>query len=132
MICHQGFLCYYFRLMVVFENICTSPCLFYIVHFKQRIRSKLWTLMVSFMYFFVVSFCIILCSTLSIFILPGDEQLDRPNGQTSMEICQVVVAYLGFNINTTAFCLGRYSLHLLLLKSSMVLHILLTDVLLLT
>ena len=27
--------------------------------------------------------------------------------------------FLGFNINTTAFCLGPYNLHLLLLKSSM-------------
>ena len=29
--------------------------------------------------------------------------------------------FLGFDINTTAFCLGQYSIHLLLLKSSMVL-----------
>ena len=42
----------------------------------------------------------------------GDEQLDRPNSQTTMQV-------LGFNINTTAFCLGRSRLHLLLLKSSM-------------
>ena len=33
-------------------------------------------------------------------------------------MCYII--FLGFNINTTAFCLGRYSLHLLLLKSSMV------------
>ena len=41
-----------------------------------------------------------------------------------MQICIACLAkYFGFIINTTAFCLGRYSLHILLLKSSMVIHI---------
>ena len=43
----------------------------------------------------------------------GDEQLDRPNSQTTM--CCIII--VGFNIHTTAFCFGRSSLHLLLLKS---------------
>ena len=54
-------------------------------------------------------------------LVEGDEQLDRPNSQTTLELCHSCVAYFfGFNINTTAFCLGRSSLHLLILKSSMV------------
>ena len=40
----------------------------------------------------------------------GDEQLDRPNSQTTMQV-------LGFNKNTTAFCLGRSRLHLLLWRA---------------
>ena len=37
-----------------------------------------------------------------------------------MKLCHACVALIfRFNINTTAFCLGRSSLHLLLLKSSM-------------
>ena len=46
--------------------------------------------------------------------------MDRPNSQTTRELYHACVAsFFGFNMNTTAFCLGRYSLHLLLLKSSM-------------
>ena len=42
----------------------------------------------------------------------------------SMEFCHawcmhVLHNFWGVDINTTAFCLGQYSLHLLLLKSSM-------------
>ena len=50
-----------------------------------------------------------------------DELLYRPNSQTTMELCHACVLhnFFRFNINTTAFCLGRSSLHLLLLKSSM-------------
>ena len=53
-------------------------------------------------------------------LVEGDEQLDQPNSQTTMELCHACVAeiFLGVNRNTTAFCLGRYSLHFLLLKSS--------------
>ena len=48
-------------------------------------------------------------------LLEGDEQLDRPNSQTTMELCHACVTYFfGFNINTTAFCFGRYSPHILL------------------
>ena len=56
-------------------------------------------------------------------LVEGDEQLDRPNSQTTTtEFClRCVIYFLGFNTNTTAFCLGQYSIHLLLLKSSMVL-----------
>ena len=37
----------------------------------------------------------------------GDEQLDRPNSQPTMELYHAhVVYFLGFNINTTAFQLG--------------------------
>ena len=36
-----------------------------------------------------------------------------------MELCYVCAAYFGFFINATAYYLGQYSLHLLLLKSSM-------------
>ena len=50
----------------------------------------------------------------------GDEQLDRRSRQTSMEFAMHVLRkFFRFNINTTAFCLGRSSLHLLPLKSSM-------------
>ena len=53
-------------------------------------------------------------------LVEGYEQLDRPNRQTIMEYAMHVLHKLfGFNINPEAFCLGRYSLHLLLLKSSM-------------
>ena len=53
-------------------------------------------------------------------LVEGDEQLDRPNSQTTVELCHACVAYFfGFNTNTTDFCLGQSSLHLLLLKSSM-------------
>ena len=53
-------------------------------------------------------------------LLERDKHLDRSNSQTTMELCHARVAKLfGFNTNTTAFCLGRSSLHLLLLKSSM-------------
>ena len=45
----------------------------------------------------------------------GDEQLDRPDNQTCMESCHVCAAnFFRFFINTTAYHLGRYSLHLLL------------------
>ena len=55
-------------------------------------------------------------------LVEGDEQLDRANSQTTLELCHACITYFfGFNINTTAFCLGWSSLHLLLLlKSSMV------------
>ena len=49
--------------------------------------------------------------------------MDRPNSQTTMKLCHACVAFFRFNINTTAFCLGRSSLNLLLLKSSMALPI---------
>ena len=50
-------------------------------------------------------------------------QLRTPS-QKSMEFCHawcmhVLHNFWGVDINTTAFCLGQYSLHLLLLKSSM-------------
>ena len=50
-------------------------------------------------------------------LVEGDELLDRPNSQTSMELCRecVVYVFLRFNINR----FGQYSIHLLLLKSSM-------------
>ena len=52
-------------------------------------------------------------------LLEGDEQLDWPNSQTTMECSMHVLhKFWGVNINTTAFCLGQYSLHLPLLKSS--------------
>ena len=58
-------------------------------------------------------------------VVEGDEQLDRPNSQTTtMEFCHALL-HMGFflgggvNINTIAFCLGWCSLHLLLLKSSL-------------
>ena len=44
-----------------------------------------------------------------------------PTIKQLLELCHLCVKYFfGFNIKTTAFCLGQYSLHLLLLKSSMV------------
>ena len=53
-------------------------------------------------------------------LVEGDEQPDWPNSQTSMKWCHPCAAYfLGVCQNTTAYHLGRYSLHLLLLKSSM-------------
>ena len=53
-------------------------------------------------------------------LIEGDEQLDWHNSQTTMELCHAFVAlFFVFNMNTTAFCLGWCSLHLLLLKSSM-------------
>ena len=56
-------------------------------------------------------------------LVEGDEQLDQPNSQTTMELCNACVEeFFGLNINTTAFCLGRSSLYLLLQKSSMVSH----------
>ena len=49
----------------------------------------------------------------------GDEQPDRPNSQTCMEWCHAwAVLYFGLFINTTAYHLVRYSLHLLLLLKS--------------
>ena len=52
-------------------------------------------------------------------LVEGDKQLDWPNSQTTMELWHAFLHnYFGFDINTTAFCLGRSSLHLLLLKSS--------------
>ena len=51
------------------------------------------------------------------------------NGPTVKQIwnyaIQVLHNFFGFNINTTAFCLGQSSLHLLLLKSSMIQYMLL-------
>ena len=59
-------------------------------------------------------------------LVKGDEQLDRPNSQKTLELCHACVAYFfWFNINTTAFCLGRSSVHLLKLKSSMLHNIVL-------
>ena len=54
-------------------------------------------------------------------LVEGDEQLDRPNSQTTTELCHACVLhnFFSFNIITTSFCLGRSSLHHLLLKSSM-------------
>ena len=41
-------------------------------------------------------------------LVEGDEQLDRPNSQITMEFAvHVLLNFLGFNINKTAFCLGR-------------------------
>ena len=53
-------------------------------------------------------------------LLEWDEQSDRPNSQTSMEWCHMIMLnyFLGFFKNTTAYHLDRYSLHLLLLNSS--------------
>ena len=58
-------------------------------------------------------------------LVEGDEQADRPQSQTSMECCRACVAayFWGVVINTTAYHLGRYSIHLLLLKSSMILPV---------
>ena len=57
------------------------------------------------------------------FLVEGDEQLDRPNSQTTWNYAMHQLHnFLGFNTNTTALILGRSSLHLLL-KSSMVRHI---------
>ena len=54
-------------------------------------------------------------------LVEGDEQLDRPNSQTCMECCHAcAVSFLGFAINTTAYHLCQFNLHLLLPKSSMV------------
>ena len=53
-------------------------------------------------------------------LVEGDEQMDRPKCQTSMELCH---NFWVFDISTTAYHLGQYSLHLLLLKSSMTLHL---------
>ena len=37
-------------------------------------------------------------------LVKGDEQLDQPNSQTTMELCHASVAYFfGLNTNTTAF-----------------------------
>ena len=47
-------------------------------------------------------------------LVEGDEQLDRPASQTCMEYCHVgmcCIMFFGF-YNTTAYHLGRYSLHL--------------------
>ena len=53
-------------------------------------------------------------------LVEGDEQLDRPNSQTCMEWYSVCIAYFFWIChNTTTYHLGQYSLHLLLLKSSM-------------
>ena len=53
-------------------------------------------------------------------LVEADEQLDRSNSQTWMEWCHACAAYFfRFAINATAYHLGRYSIHLLLLKSSM-------------
>ena len=52
----------------------------------------------------------------------GDEQLDRPNSQTTLELCHACVVFM-LNLKNFDFCLGQSSLHLLLLKSSMVKHI---------
>ena len=49
----------------------------------------------------------------------GDEQPDRPNMSGKLP-CMCSKFYFGFVTNTTAYRLGRYSLHLLLLKSSII------------
>ena len=51
----------------------------------------------------------------------GDEQPTQLNSQSCIESCNACAAlFFEFVVNTTAYHLGRYSLHLLLLKSSMV------------
>ena len=53
-------------------------------------------------------------------LVEGDEQLDRHNSQTTKELFHARVAYFfGLNTNRTAYCLGQYSLYILLLKRSM-------------
>ena len=80
------------------------------IRFCYDSSQKLFTLIIF------LSCIILLFSSL----VKGDEQLDQPNSQTTMELCHASVAYFfGLNTNTTAFWLGRSSLHLLLLKSSM-------------
>ena len=54
------------------------------------------------------------------YLVEGDEQLDWPNSQTTLEFWHVLHNFFGYVQNTTAFCLARSSLHLLLLKSSMI------------
>ena len=50
-------------------------------------------------------------------LVEGDEQLDRPTVQQLLNYAMHVLHnFLGFRINKTAFCLGRYSLYLLLSK----------------
>ena len=49
-------------------------------------------------------------------LVEGDEQLDRPNSLTTKELCICCLIFWGFKITTRAFCLGRYSLHLLLVN----------------
>ena len=52
-------------------------------------------------------------------LVEGDEQLDRPKSQTSMEICMHMLHnFFGFVLNTAAYHFGQYILHLLPLKSS--------------
>ena len=53
-------------------------------------------------------------------LVEGDEQLIGPTvKQLWNYVMHVLHNFFGLNVNTTAFCLGRSSLHLLLLKSSM-------------
>ena len=56
-------------------------------------------------------------------LVEGAERLDLPSSQTCMECCLASGAYIfggaGVDINTIAYRFGRYSLHLLLQKSSM-------------
>ena len=53
-------------------------------------------------------------------LVEGDEQLNRPTVKQLWNYAMHVLRiFFGFNNNRTAFCLGRDSLHLLLLESSM-------------
>ena len=58
-------------------------------------------------------------------MLEGDEQLDRPKCEACMECCHACAALYFWSVtNATAYHLGRYSLHLLvLLMTSMVTHL---------
>ena len=52
-------------------------------------------------------------------LVEGDEQLDRPNIRACIELCQTSAAYFfQLVVQTTAYHLCRYSLHLLLRKTS--------------
>ena len=53
--------------------------------------------------------------------LVGNEQMDRPKSQATKEYGNEWFFFGGGGVNiiTIAFCLGQYSLHLLLLKGSM-------------
>ena len=57
-------------------------------------------------------------------LVEGREQLYQPKSQKKLwnHPMHVLDKFFGFNINTTAFCFGQSSLHLLLLKSSMISH----------
>ena len=69
----------------------------------------------------IFSLFLLVCKSMELLKEEGDEQLDQPNSQTCVEHCHACSGYFyPFVKNKTAYHLARYSLHLLLFKSSMV------------